>query len=94
MNKSFQIIKDNGNGSIDIEYPLYKKETITIPIGNDGNALTGADLIEVINNYVNSLQNINYSVDESSSAFMVNNNMIMIDQIRPNKENIEGVTIS
>lgn len=66
---NFQVLKDNADGTIDIEVPVYKKETITIPNGKSGNPLTGANLAYYLNQFVYSIQTEKSNIDYSAIDF-------------------------
>ena len=71
--KLFQVIKQNPNGTIVIEFPIYRNKTIPHPIDNNGNLLAGGDLIQHINMSVHAEQSLEPPLDTpdygSSAAF-------------------------
>lgn len=71
MNKSYQLIRRNTNGSIIIEYPVYHNMSINIPVGADGLPLSGLNLHKYISAVVSGLTSsdvINQDIDPLLSA--------------------------
>lgn len=71
MFKAFQILKDNGDGTIDIEVPVYKKFTVPHPTDINGQKLSGTALVFMLNKWV--LENAGSEIttlDISAAAFI------------------------
>lgn len=69
MNLNFKVLRDNKDGTLLIEYPIYHTGTISIPNGISGNALAGADLAYYINRQVDLLQTVDEPLDASGFQF-------------------------
>lgn len=69
MENLFQVIRQNDDGSIVIEYPVYTTETVAIPTDANGAPLTGANLGFVLNTLVNSRQTSKEPVSQSGADF-------------------------
>ena len=71
--KIFQIIKQNTDGTIVIEFPLYHNKTIDHPRDSTGTLLSGLNLIQYINVIISAEQSIQPPLEtpdyESSLAF-------------------------
>lgn len=49
---NFQILKDNKDGTFDIEVPVYTRITIEHPVDSSGAKLTSSSLVHFLNNWV------------------------------------------
>lgn len=70
MIKEFQVLKDNGNGTIDIEVPVYKRLTAPHPVGGDGAPLSGKALVLALHEWIaqNTTSDVGV-IDSSADAF-------------------------
>jgi hypothetical protein len=50
--KNFQVLKNNNDGTIDIEIPTYTRATFTHPKDSNGNLVSGSSLIYSINRWI------------------------------------------
>lgn len=70
MFQDFQVLKDNGNGTIDIEVPVYKRMTAPHPTGADGAPLSGKALVLAMQLWIAQNTNSDHSlVDDSANTF-------------------------
>lgn len=71
MIKNFQILKDNGDGTIDVEAPVFKKFTLPHPTDIHGNKLSGAAFAFMVNKWLSeNAPSDNTVVDASAAAFV------------------------
>lgn len=70
MNHNFQILKDNKDGTFDIEVPVFKRVTINHPTSDAGDKLTGSSLVYALNNWViDNFPNTTGDIDSTSASF-------------------------
>ena len=72
MNQNFQILKDNGDGTFDIEVTQFERVTITHPLSNNNQKLTGASLVYSVNNWIlENYPNTTGELDSNASDFAI-----------------------
>jgi hypothetical protein len=68
--KNFQVLRNNNDGTIDIEIPTYTRATITHPTDSNGILLTGSSLIYAINTWISeTFPNTTGDLDENAFNF-------------------------
>jgi hypothetical protein len=71
VQKGFQVLKDNGDGTIDVEAPVYTKYTVPHPTDAEGKPLSGKALVLAVQLWLQqNAPSVPFMVDDSAAAFV------------------------